>query len=144
VGASIIDAAIGAAGDMDTAAVTLSWADGRIAVIKNSRRAGYGYDQRIELLGSDGLLSAKNVLENTVEKITGDGTLSAKPVYFFLERYMRAYEAEWAAFIQAVKAGTRMPITLADGIAALACAEAATRSSRTGDAVAITPEMLGT
>ncbi len=56
---------------------------------------------------------------------------------------MRAYEAEWAAFIQAVKAGTRMPVTLADGIAALACAEAATLSARTGEAVAITPEMLG-
>ena len=115
--------------------------DGRIAVIKNSRRAGYGYDQRIELLGSDGLLSAKNVLENTVEKLTSDGTQSAKPVYFF-ERYMRAYEAEWAAFVQAVKAGARMPVTLGDGIAALACAEAATRSSRTGEAVAITPEMV--
>jgi myo-inositol 2-dehydrogenase/D-chiro-inositol 1-dehydrogenase len=131
----LVDAEIGAVGDVDTAVVTLSWADGRIAVIRNSRRAGYGYDQRVELLGSDGLLSARNVLENTVEKITVKGAQSAKPVYFFLERYMRAYEAEWAAFIQALKLGESMPVTLADGIAALACAEAATRSATTGETV---------
>lgn len=122
--------------------MTLAWSDGRIAVIKNSRRAGYGYDQRVELLGSGGLLAAKNELENTVEKITAAGTQSAKPVYFFLERYMRAYEAEWAAFIHAVKTETPVPVTLADGIAALACAEAATRSVRTGETVALTPDML--
>ena len=140
---SLVDSEIGAAGDVDTAVVTLSWADGRIAVVKNSRRAGYGYDQRIELLGSEGLLSAKNELENTIEKITREGTRSAKPVYFFLERYMRAYEAEWAAFVHAIKTGTPVPVTLADGIAALACAEAATRSVRTGETVALRPEMPG-
>lgn len=143
-GASLVDPEIGAAGDVDTAVVTLSWADGRIAVIKNSRRAGYGYDQRIELLGAGGLLSAKNVVENTVEKITSAGTQSAKPVYFFLERYMRAYEAEWSAFVHAVEEGVSVPVTLADGVAALACAEAATRSALTGETTAITPDMLGT
>lgn len=137
IGSSIVDAQIGAAGDVDTAAVTLAWEDGRIAVIKNSRRAGYGYDQRIELLGSQGLLAAKNVLENTVEKITPAGASSAKPVYFFLERYMRAYEAEWAAFVEAVKTGGALPVSLADGVAAQACAEAATPSARTGETVAI-------
>jgi myo-inositol 2-dehydrogenase / D-chiro-inositol 1-dehydrogenase len=143
-GSSIVDPEIGKAGDVDTAVVTLTWSDGRLAVIKNSRRAGYGYDQRIELLGSGGLLAAKNVLENTVESITSAGTRSAKPVYFFLERYMRAYEAEWTAFIEAIKAETRVPVSIADGVAALACAEAATRSARTGETVAITPDMLGT
>jgi myo-inositol 2-dehydrogenase / D-chiro-inositol 1-dehydrogenase len=144
MGSSIVDAEIGAAGDVDTAVVTLKWRDGRIAVFKNSRRAGYGYDQRIELLGSDGRLRANNVLENTVEKLTREGAVSAKPVYFFLERYLRAYEAEWAAFVEALQAGARMPVTLADGVAALACAEAATRAARTGETVAITPDMLGT
>ena len=143
-GSSLVDPDIGAAGDVDTAVVTLTWNDGRIAVIKNSRRAGYGYDQRIELLGSKGLLSAKNVLENTVEKITSEGAHSAKPVYFFLERYIRAYEAEWAAFVQAVKTETSMPVTLQDGIAALACAEAAARSVQTGETARVTPEMLST
>lgn len=143
VGSSIVDPAIGAAGDVDTAVVTLSWADGRIAVIKNSRRAVYGYDQRIELLGSEGLLGAKNVLENTVEKLTRAGNLSARPEHFFLERYMRAYEIEWTAFVEAVGSGGAMPVPLREGVAALACAEAATRSAATGEPVAITPEMLG-
>ncbi|WBU59948.1 inositol 2-dehydrogenase [Paracoccus albus] len=142
-GSAIVDPEIGAAGDVDTAAVTLQWDDGRIGVIKNSRRAGYGYDQRIELLGSKGLLSAKNVLENTVEKISAEGASAAKPVYFFLERYMRAYEIEWTAFIDALKSGDTMPVTLREGVAALACAEAATKSAQTGETVAITADMLG-
>ncbi len=143
VGSSVVDAAIGAAGDVDTAVVTLAWDDGRIAVIRNSRRAGYGYDQRMELLGSGGLLQADNVLENTVRKITTAGATSARPLYFFLERYMHAYEAEWAAFVQAVGAGGPMPVSLAEGIAALACAEAATLSRASGQGVEVTPAMLG-
>jgi myo-inositol 2-dehydrogenase/D-chiro-inositol 1-dehydrogenase len=135
VGTSIVDPAIGEAGDVDTAVITLRFADGRIAVIKNSRRAVYGYDQRLELLGSTGLLQAGNVLENTVNKVTTAGATSAKPEYFFLERYMRAYEAEWRAFIDAVKAGTGYPVTLQDGVTALAVAEAATLSCKTGQTV---------
>ncbi|MEG4642000.1 inositol 2-dehydrogenase [Paracoccus sp. APAP_BH8] len=142
-GSAMVDPEIGAAGDVDTAVVTMLWEDGRIAVIKNSRRAGYGYDQRIELLGAGGLLAAKNVLENTVEKITAEGAVSAKPVHFFLERYMRAYEDEWTAFVEALKSGADMPVTLREGVAALACAEAATRSARTGETAAVTPAMLG-
>lgn len=135
VGSSIVDPEIGAAGDVDTAVVTLTYADGRIAVIKNSRRAVYGYDQRVELLGSDGLLQAGNMLENTVVRSTVDGVVSGKPTYFFLERYMPAYAAEWQAFVDAVLDGAKMPLTLRDGIAALAMAEAATESARTGQAV---------
>ncbi|WP_411958418.1 inositol 2-dehydrogenase [Paracoccus homiensis] len=135
VGSSIVDPEIGAAGDVDTAVVTLTYADGRIAVIKNSRRAVYGYDQRVELLGSDGLLQAGNMLENTVVRSTVDGVVSGKPTYFFLERYMPAYAAEWQAFVDAVLDGAKMPVTLRDGIAALAMAEAATESARTGQAV---------
>ncbi|SIT15461.1 inositol 2-dehydrogenase [Paracoccus saliphilus] len=142
-GSCLVDAGIGAAGDVDTAVVTMIWEDGRIAVVKNSRRAGYGYDQRVELLGSGGLLAAKNVLENTVEKSTAEGVVSAKPVHFFLERYMRAYEAEWSAFVEALKSNAPMPVTLRDGVAALACAEAATLSARTGAPVTITPDMTG-
>jgi myo-inositol 2-dehydrogenase/D-chiro-inositol 1-dehydrogenase len=137
VGSSIVDPEIGAAGDVDTAVVTLHYADGRIAVIKNSRRAVYGYDQRIELLGSGGLLSAGNVLENTVSRATAAGVVSAKPEFFFLERYMRAYSAEWAAFVEAVTTGGALPVTLDDGVNALAIAEAATRSAKTGSTVAV-------
>ena len=132
VGSSIVDPAIGAAGDVDTAVVTLTYADGRIAVIKNSRRAVYGYDQRVELLGSEGLLQAQNMLENTVVKSTAAGVTGAKPTYFFLERYMPAYRAEWAAFVTAVNAGSALPVTLADGVAALAMAEAAALSLKSG------------
>jgi myo-inositol 2-dehydrogenase/D-chiro-inositol 1-dehydrogenase len=132
VGSSLIDPEIGAAGDVDTAVVTLSYADGRIAVIKNSRRAVYGYDQRLEVLGSDGLLQAQNMLENTVIKSNAHGVTSAKPTYFFLERYMPAYAAEWAAFVDALRLGTAPPVTLDDGVSALAMAEAATRSLTTG------------
>lgn len=137
VGTSIVDPAIGAAGDVDTAIITLHFADGRLAVIKNSRRAVYGYDQRIELLGATGLLQAGNVLENTVAKITTDGAVSAKPEYFFLERYMRSYEAEWNAFVKAVQTQTALPVTLDDGVNALAVAEAATLSAKTGQTVAL-------
>lgn len=137
VGTSIVDPEIGKAGDVDTAVVTLTYADGRIAVIKNSRRAVYGYDQRIELLGSEGLLSAGNVLENTVSKATQQGVTSAKPEFFFLERYMRAYAAEWDAFVNAVLDGATIPVTLKDGVAALAMAEAATQSAKSGEAVAL-------
>jgi myo-inositol 2-dehydrogenase/D-chiro-inositol 1-dehydrogenase len=137
VGSSIVDPAIGAAGDVDTAAVTLTYADGRIAVIKNSRRAVYGYDQRVEVLGSDGLLQAQNVLENTVVKSTTAGVSSAKPTYFFLERYMPAYKAEWTAFVEAVQGKSDMPVNLHDGVAALAMAEAATRSAQTGQPVSL-------
>ena len=137
VGSSIVDPAIGAAGDVDTAVVTLSYADGRIAVIKNSRRAVYGYDQRLELLGSEGLLQAQNMLENTVVKSTVGGVTGAKPTYFFLERYMPAYAAEWTAFVAAVAGKNKPPVTLEDGIAALAMAEAATLSAKYGKPVTL-------
>jgi len=135
VGSSIIDEEIGKAGDVDTAIATLAWADGRLATIKNSRRAAYGYDQRIELLGSEGLIGAKNVLENTVETITSIGATTAKPEHFFLERYARAYEIEWQEFVSALSDKRPMPATLQDGINALAVAEAATLSSSTGKTV---------
>ncbi|PHQ71487.1 MAG: inositol 2-dehydrogenase [Paracoccus sp.] len=137
VGSSVVNPEIGAAGDVDTAVVTLTYADGRIAVIKNSRRAVYGYDQRVEVLGSDGLLQAGNMLENTVVRSTADGVVSGKPTYFFLERYMPAYAAEWEAFLAATLDGSDIPVTLQDGITALAMAEAATESARTGQAVAM-------
>ncbi|SFQ75638.1 inositol 2-dehydrogenase [Donghicola eburneus] len=138
VGSSIVDPEIGEAGDVDTAVVTMTYADGKIAVIKNSRRAVYGYDQRVELLGSEGLLQAENMLENTVVKSTTAGVASAKPTYFFLERYMPAYAVEWEAFVAAVLDGAPMPVTLEDGIAALAMAEAATESAKSGQAVEVT------
>lgn len=132
---SIVDPEIGAAGDFDTAIVTLRYEGGELAVIKNSRRAVYGHDQRVELLGSKGLLQAQNILENTVVKSGIHGVTGAKPTYFFLERYMQAYKAEWSAFVSAITEGAALPVTLSDGVLALAMAEAATKSAKTGQPV---------
>ena len=134
-GSSIVDPAIGAEGDVDTAVVTLTYADGRLAVIRNSRRAAYGYDQRVELLGSKGMLQAENMLENSVLKSTENGIVGAKPTYFFLERYMSAYSTEWAAFVEAITEKKSVPVSLDDGVLALAMAEAATQSRQTGQPV---------
>src|SRR6478735_3655613 len=105
VGSSLVDPAIGEAGDVDTAAVLLKTASGKIAQISNSRRATYGYDQRIEVHGSKGMLRAGNVHNTTVELATGAG-FNADPVQnFFLERYAAAYRAELDAFLAAVGSG---------------------------------------
>ena len=135
VGHALVDAAIGVAGDVDTAVVTMVYADGKIAVIKNSRRAAYGYDQRIEILGSEGLLQAENILENSVVKSNNDGVISAKPKCFFLERYFGAFKAEWDAFLKSIRNHETVPVTLKDGVAALAMAEAATQSQNTGKSI---------
>lgn len=142
-GSCLVDPAIGEAGDFDTATATLAYADGRIAVINNSRRAAFGYDQRVELLGSDGLLQVGNMLENTLVKSTNAGVVGAKPTYFFLERYMPAYEVEWDAFVNGVLNKGPMPATLADGIASLAMAEAANQSVQLGRPVKLAEVLKG-
>lgn len=134
VGSCLVDPAIGEVGDVDTAAVTLSYADGRIATIRNTRRAGYG-DQRLEVQGSQGMLQVGNLVENLMVKSTATGVTSAKPVLFFLERYMPAYAAEWNAVVDAVVNSKAVPVSLEDGVMALAMAEAATRSAKTGNPV---------
>jgi myo-inositol 2-dehydrogenase/D-chiro-inositol 1-dehydrogenase len=88
--------------------------------------------ERVELQGSEGMLQVGNLVENLMVKSTADGVTSAKPVLFFLERYMPAYRAEWNAFVDALNAGGDMPVTLDDGVAALAMAEAATQSAKSG------------
>ena len=142
-GACLVDQEIGQAGDIDTAVVVLGYADGRIATIRNSRRAVYGYDQRVEVLGSEGALSVGNQEENRVTRSSAAGVTSAKPVHFFLERYMRAYEIEWSAFVDAVVDGAPVPATVRDGVNALALAEAANRSLSEGRPVEITPDLTG-
>ena len=108
----------------------LTYEDGKIAVIKNSRRAVYGYDQRVELLGSD--RAAAGAGEHAGKhggQIHQRRCHRGEANYFFLERYMPAYMAEWASFVEAVLNKTAMPVTLDDGVAALAMAEAASRSA---------------
>lgn len=137
VGSALIDPAIAAAGDVDTAAVTLTTASGAICQITNSRRATYGYDQRIEVHGSAGMLQAGNVRENTVEVANGAGFRSAPTQHFFLERYQAAYAAEVALFAQSVAAGAPMTPGTYDGLCAQILADAAAESFATGQPIAI-------
>ena len=137
VGSSLVDPAIGAAGDVDTAAVMLKTASGKIAQISNSRRATYGYDQRIEVHGSKGLLRAGNVHETTVEIATAVGFRTDPVQNFFLERYAAAYRAELDAFIAAVTGGGAPSPSGEDGLKAQVLADAATESARKGTSVRV-------
>ena len=137
LGSSLVDPAIGEAGDVDTAAVLMKTASGRIAQISNSRRATYGYDQRIEVHGAGGMLRAGNIHETTVECATGSG-FRADPVQnFFLERYAAAYRAELSAFLAVVRGEASPSPSGQDGLRAQLIADAATESCRTGQPVAI-------
>mgnify|MGYP001800904424 CR=1 FL=1 len=131
-GSCLVDPAIGQAGDFDTAVVTLKTASGKLCQISNSRRATYGYDQRIEVHGSLGMLRADNVLENTVELSTAAGMSKAPTQPFFLERYAAAYRAELAHFIDALENGTPVSATGEDGLKAQMLADAADASARDG------------
>jgi len=138
VGACLVDAAIGEAGDIDTAVVTLKTATGKMCTINNSRRATYGYDQRVEVHGAKGMLKAANKLEHLVEVAGGDGFTTAPNKHFFLERYADAYVAEMEAFIAAIKAGSAPNPSIDDGVAAQRLADAAAKSYETGQPVALT------
>ena len=137
VGAALVDPEIGTAGDVDTAAVTLTTASGKICQISNSRRASYGYDQRIEVHGSLGMLRAENMLENTVEVATEAGFRKAPAEHFFLERYEGAYIVEMAQFIEAATSGEDVSPNIHDGLKAQILADAATESFTNGKNVII-------
>jgi myo-inositol 2-dehydrogenase/D-chiro-inositol 1-dehydrogenase len=129
VGSVLVDPAIGGVPDVDSAAVTLVTETGKIAQISNSRRATYGYDQRIEVHGSAGMVRAENIHETTVELAGVRGYTRAPLMNFFLERYMPAYEAEVRAFVSALAEG-RDPLPDGEaGLKALVLAEAAVRSN---------------
>ena len=128
----LVDAEIGQAGDFDTAVVTLKTDSGKICQISNSRRATYGYDQRIEVHGSNGMLRADNVLENTVELSNAQGMRKAATQPFFLERYGAAYRAEMAHFVDALESGAKVTPTGEDGLKAQVLADAADAAARDG------------
>jgi myo-inositol 2-dehydrogenase/D-chiro-inositol 1-dehydrogenase len=136
---SIVDADIGRAGDVDSAMVLMHTPSGRLCHINNSRRASYGYDQRIEVHGSKGRLIAGNPTPTTVEIANGDAVAVDKPYHFFLERYVEAYANELDQFITAVDERRPMPVSGEDGRRALLLAEAAIQSLGTGKAVSVAP-----
>ncbi|WP_319545617.1 inositol 2-dehydrogenase [Ruegeria conchae] len=135
VGSSLVDPEIGKAGDVDTAAVTLTTASGKICQISNSRRASYGYDQRIEVHGEKGMLRAENMLENAVEIATPAGFQKSPARHFFLERYESAYRAEMGHFVDAVSRASSPSPGIVDGLRAQELADAADTSLKQGSVV---------
>ena len=129
-GTVLIDERIGKAGDLDTATATLKSASGRIALISNSRRAAYGYDQRIEVHGSKGMVSAGNRRDTTVTVAGAEGYRREPLIHFFMQRYRESYRRELTTFVDGVASGTPMSPDGQDGLAALEIAAAATRSAR--------------
>ena len=133
----LVDKQIGKLGDFDTASVVLTTKAGQQAIISNSRRATYGYDQRIEVLGSKGMVAAENQRPVSIEVATGKG-FTRPPLHdFFMTRYIAAYANEIAAFINAVKSGVPGKPDGADGLAALALADAALLSVKEKRTVAV-------
>jgi myo-inositol 2-dehydrogenase/D-chiro-inositol 1-dehydrogenase len=136
-GAVLVDPEIGKAGDIDTAIITLHFANGAIGAIDNSRKAVYGYDQRAEMFGSGGMVATLNNTPDTAVYSGADGVHSAKPLYFFLERYMDSFINELREFVEAVKNDTPVPVGGADGRAPVLIGMAAWKSYREGRPVKI-------
>jgi len=136
-GGVMVDPKIGEAGDIDTAITTLWFANGAIGTIDNCREAAYGYDQRVEVFGSLGMAQAENNTPDRHILSTKEGVSSAKPLYFFLERYMDAFTAEIDAFTNAVVNNAPIPVTGADGRAPVVIGLAAMKSYREGRVVRI-------
>ena len=136
-GSAIIDKAVGDAGDVDTAVALLRSASGRLCVISNSRRATYGYDQRIEVHGSEGMISAGNPVATTVTRADRSGFATDPLNDFFMDRYADAYRQEIATFCAVVRGGHVAYPSGHDGLAALAIADAASQSLATGRTVRV-------
>ena len=134
-GSVLTDPEIGRLGDYDSINVILTTASGKQCTITNTRRATYGYDQRIEVHGSKGSVSAENHREANIEIANAEGYLRPPLLNFFMSRYVAAYANEIAAFVQAVSDGTTPPTTGEDGLKALELAVAARKSAETGQAV---------
>ncbi|MEZ5769461.1 MAG: inositol 2-dehydrogenase [Paracoccaceae bacterium] len=133
----LTDPEIGRLGDYDSVNVILTTASGKHCTITNTRRATYGYDQRIEVHGSKGSVTAENHRESRIEIANADGYLRAPLLNFFMSRYVAAYANEIAAFVDAVARGVTPPTTGEDGLKALELAVAALESVRTGKAVTL-------
>ena len=124
----LVDPRIGELDDYDSASLILTTRSGRQAMISNSRRASYGYDQRIEVHGSLGAVSAENQRPVSIEIATRDGYTRPPLHDFFMTRYTSAYAAEISAFIDSLENGTPLSPSAEDGLIALALADAALKS----------------
>lgn len=133
----LVDKKIGEAGDFDSVSVILQTASGKQAVISNSRRATYGYDQRIEVHGSKGMVAAENQRPVSIEVASEKGYTRPPLHDFFMTRYIDAYANEIATFIEATTTGRKASPSGIDGLIALKIADAALKSAVTGKTVTI-------
>ncbi len=136
-GAVLIDPEIGKAGDIDTAVISLKFANGALGIIENSRKAVYGYDQRVEVFGSKGTALADNNTPTSMVVLNESGTIRDKPLYFFLERYEKAFVAEMQSFIDAIRDDKPTKVSGNDGLAPVLIAIAAKESLKTGKPVKV-------
>lgn len=138
VGANVFSKEIEGFGDYDSAIVTLRGSRGELISITNSRHCSFGYDQRLEAFGTEGMLSAGNIAPTLVKKYNSTGTEQADPYMpFFLERYAEAYNAELQAFARAIRTGEPCSPGFEDGATALILANAAAESAATGRTVPV-------
>ena len=132
VGGVTVDKAIGEAGDIDTAIITMKLKGGTLAVIDNCRRATYGYDQRAEAFGALGQVAIANDCKSSAVISDANGVTAEKPLYFFLERYMQAYVKEITEFVDCIVNDKPVPVGIEDGLQAVAIGIAAKKSLETG------------
>lgn len=126
--AVLVDSAIGEQGDVDTAIITMKMANGALAVIDNSRKAAYGYDQRAELFGSKGMVATSNDTVSSAVISNADGVTGEKPLFFFLERYMGSFSEEMRQFTEAVINDTEVPVGIHAGLQSVKIGLAARKS----------------
>lgn len=126
--AVLVDPAIGEQGDVDTAIITMKMANGALAVIDNSRKAAYGYDQRAELFGSKGMVATSNDTVSSAVISNADGVTGEKPLFFFLERYMGSFSEEMRQFTEAVINDTEVPVGIHAGLQSVKIGLAARKS----------------
>lgn len=127
-GGVMVDPGIGEAGDIDTAVITLKFANGAIGTIDNSRKAVYGYDQRVEVFGSTGSVASGNWYPDAVTVSSAENVRRGLPLNFFMDRYLASYQSELAAFVKGLQDGTALPVTGQDGRAPVVIALAAMKS----------------
>lgn len=130
--AVLVDPEIGKQGDIDTAIITMKFANGAIGSIDNSRRAAYGYDQRAEVFGSKGAVHSNNDTETSIVLSTEEGIISEKPLFFFLQRYMDSFIQEMKEFFVAIDTNGDVPVGTIDALRPVQIAIAAKESMKTG------------
>ena len=144
-GSALIDPTLAQLGDVDTAVIQLTFANGALGVIDNSRQAVYGYDQRVEVFGSQGKIEAQNVSATQTELSTADAVTRDLPLHFFLERYQASYLAELRSFCHAIRHKQAAAVDGRDGLIAVIIGHAAKQSCHSHQPIRIDyehPEQL--